>query len=127
MGFVEAIKSVFSKYAVFSGRSRRSEYWFFFLFNSIVGIVFTLLNNIVSGGSETGIFYIIYYLYCLAVLVPGLAVSWRRLHDIGKAGSFWFLVLIPVVGAIILLVWMCRDSQPEENAYGPSPKAGSTV
>lgn len=61
-------------------------------------------------------------LYSLAVLLPGLAVAVRRLHDIGKSGLFYLFVFIPLVGAIILLVWFCKDSEPGANAYGPNPK-----
>ena len=62
-------------------------------------------------------------LYSLATLVPGLAVAWRRLHDIGKSGAYWFFILIPLAGPIILLVWLAKAGDAGDNAYGPDPKA----
>ena len=118
MSFGEAIQSVFSKYATFSGRARRSEYWFFTLFAAIVSAVLSIL------GMFLGVFgAILSGIWSLAILVPTLAVTWRRLHDIGKSGAFFFISLIPLVGSIILLVNVCKDSQPGDNQYGPNPKA----
>lgn len=117
MSFTDAIKSVFSQYANFSGRARRSEYWYFVLFNLVVTAVLRGL------GEASGIFSVIAGLASLALFVPGIAVAVRRLHDIGKSGWFFLFVLIPVVGAIILIIWYCKDSDPGDNAYGPNPKA----
>ena len=119
MGFSEAVASVFKNYANFKGRARRSEYWFFVLFNMIAS---GLLTGI-STASENSVFLILSGIYSLAVIIPTLAVIWRRLHDIGKSGASYFVALIPLVGAIILLVWLCKDSQPGDNQYGPNPKA----
>ena len=118
MGFGEAIQSVFSKYATFSGRARRSEYWYFSLFNVIVTVV---LSTLYSATNST-IFMALLLLAGLVTLVPGIAVFWRRMHDIGRSGAYYFFVLIPLVGWILLLVWMCQASQPGENQYGPNPK-----
>lgn len=118
MGFGEAIQSVFSKYATFSGRARRSEYWYFVLLQVIVTAV---LNGLYSA-TESVAFSAILVLFDLALLVPSLAVCWRRLHDIGKSGGYYFFILIPLVGWILLLVWMCKDSYPGANQYGPNPK-----
>ena len=118
MGFGEAIQSVFSKYATFSGRARRSEYWYFVLLQVIVTAV---LNGLYSA-TESVAFSAILVLFDLALLVPSLAVCWRRLHDIGKSGGYYFIILIPLVGWILLLLWMCQDSQPGANQYGPNPK-----
>lgn len=122
MTFVEAVKSVFTKYATFSGRARRSEYWYFFLFNCIVSALIGAIGAAIGGESTANSLSSI---WSLAVFIPTLAVSWRRLHDIGKAGGYWFLNFIPLVGQIILLVWFCKDSQPEDNQYGPNPKAAA--
>ncbi|MBQ2989668.1 MAG: DUF805 domain-containing protein [Clostridia bacterium] len=114
MGFFEAVSVCFKKYADFSGRARRKEYWYFTLFNAIVSLALTMIlgeGNIISS------------VFALVMMVPGLAVCWRRLHDIGKSGGWWFLWFVPLVGWIFLLVWFCRDSQRETNAYGPNPKA----
>lgn len=118
MGFGEAVQSVFSKYATFSGRARRSEYWYFVLLQVIVTAV---LNGLYSA-TESVAFSAILVLFDLALLVPSLAVCWRRLHDIGRSGAYYFFVLIPLVGWILLLVWMCQDSQPGANQYGPNLK-----
>ncbi len=116
MSFSEAVKSVFSNYAVFEGRARRSEYWYFFLLQLIVNVVVRILVNVSS------VFSILAIIWALATLVPGLAVAVRRLHDTGKSGWFILLGLIPVVGGIIVLVFMVSDSLPGDNQYGPNPK-----
>ena len=122
MSFKEAIVSAFQNYAKFSGRARRSEYWYFVLFVGIVSFVLGMIGSF-AGDSGFGSFVsLLTGLFDLAVLVPSLALCWRRLHDIGKSGGYYFLSLIPVVGIIILLVWLCKDSMPGENAYGPNPK-----
>jgi uncharacterized membrane protein YhaH (DUF805 family) len=100
--------SVLQDYATFSGRARRSEYWYFFLFNSII----TFLLGIIGIAAEIPILYAI---YSLAVFVPALAVSIRRMHDVGKSG--WYL-LIPIYNFILVLT----DSDSGENEYGPNPK-----
>ncbi|MBO4265736.1 MAG: DUF805 domain-containing protein [Lachnospiraceae bacterium] len=116
MSFVDAIKSVFTQYVGFSGRARRSEYWYWTLCNCII-------SGVLSGLARNGGFFtVLSVIWSLAVLLPGLAVCVRRLHDIGKSGWWLLLALIPVVGAIILIVFFVKDSEPGENAYGPNPK-----
>lgn len=113
---------VLQNYATFTGRARRSEYWYFFLFNIIFGIAASILDNVLGLAME-GIGYgPIYIFYGLAVFIPGLAVLVRRLHDVGKSGWFFFIVLIPLVGAIWLLVLLATDGTAGENEYGPNPK-----
>lgn len=109
------------RYADFSGRSRRKEYWYFVLFNFLIYIVlFAADMAIISNGSAgLGIFSGI---YALATLVPSLAVAVRRLHDIGRSGWSILFGLIPLVGAILLLIWYTTDSQAGSNAYGLNPK-----
>jgi len=112
--FLEALK----KYAVFSGRARRKEYWMYALF---VGIIYVVLAVIVAASKSSagiailGIFY-------LAILLPSLAVGVRRLHDIGKSGWWLLFGIVPIVGGITLLIFSCMDSQPGANQYGPNPK-----
>ena len=113
---------VLKNYAVFSGRARRKEYWMFVLFNFIFSVIAIILDNILGLAFENVGYGPIYLLYCLAVFIPGLAVSVRRLHDIGKSGWFILISLIPFIGPIWLLVLMCTDSEPGENDYGPNPK-----
>ena len=157
MSFGEAIKSVFSKYATFSGRARRSEFWYFYLFYILVASGLSFLSLMIP------IAKYLYILFGLGVFLPYTAVTVRRLHDIGKSG--WFLlifmvviflismlmfliidiiaptvegssmtvfivysifVLIVLALAIWLIVWLCRDSQPGENKWGPNPKEVSS-
>ena len=112
---------VLKKYAVFSGRARRKEYWMFVLFNIIFTIVASILDAVLLP-TVMGGFGPLYCLYALAVLVPSLAVSVRRLHDVGKSAWFFLVALIPIVGGIWLLVVTCGDSTPGENQYGANPK-----
>jgi uncharacterized membrane protein YhaH (DUF805 family) len=111
--------AVLQNYVGFEGRARRTEYWMFALFNAIIFIVLAILASFVH------FFYILYALYGLAVLLPSLAVGFRRLHDIDKT-AWWLLIgLIPFVGAIILLVFACTPGTQGPNQYGPDPKAGA--
>ena len=121
MNFVEAIQVCLSKYATFHGRARRSEYWWFALFNLIVSVVAAIIDRALGGGQ------IFQVLVSLALFLPSLAVAIRRLHDTNWSG-WWILIgLIPLVGFIILIVWFCTDSTPGDNNYGPYPKAPSYV
>jgi uncharacterized membrane protein YhaH (DUF805 family) len=111
------------QYAVFSGRARRTEYWFYQLFNTLfVGalVVVDAMTGTMGGKVSLGL---LSGLFVLATLLPSLAVLVRRLHDTGRSG-WWFLTgLIPLVRPIIILVFMFQDSQPNTNQYGPNPKA----
>lgn len=118
MSFMHAVEQVFKKYAVFEGRARRSEFWYFQLFQFLVYFVLGIL-------SVTGIFAVFIPIYFLGSLIPNLAVTWRRYHDIGKSGMYYFLIWIPLVGLILTIVWLSQDSQPGINQYGASPKAYS--
>lgn len=113
---------VLKKYAEFSGRARRKEYWMFALFNIIFLVVAIILDNVLGTAIEGVGYGLFYILYALAVLIPGLAVAVRRLHDVGKSGWMMLIALIPLIGAIWLLVLMVIDSNPGENEYGPNPK-----
>ncbi len=119
---------VLKKYFVFSGRSRRAEYWYFMLFNFIVLFVLGMIQFFVAlSGGNPMIVSVIYWLYYLAILIPTLAVSVRRLHDIGKSGWMILINLIPIIGAIWFLVLTCFDSTEGNNEYGPNPKTSSSV
>lgn len=111
------------KYAIFSGRARRSEYWFFVLFTCLIGIVLAAFGLYVAkttGGPPTLAEYFVDF-FSLLIFIPSLSVSVRRLHDIGMNGWWVLLNLVPL-GGLILLVLFCQDSQPGDNAYGPNPK-----
>jgi uncharacterized membrane protein YhaH (DUF805 family) len=105
-----------NKYATFTGRARRKEYWMFFLFNILIAIGLGIIEAIV------GLPGILGGLYGLAVLIPGIAVTVRRLHDTGRSGWWILIAFLPLVGFIILLVFMVLDSHPGDNAFGPNPK-----
>ncbi len=112
-------------YADFSGRARRSEYWGTVLFNGLVHLAFRILlivGIMLEAKEVTFLLLICLGVYSLAWLLPGIAVSVRRLHDIGKSGWNLLWVLLPIVGAIMLIYWCCQDSQPEENKWGANPK-----
>lgn len=114
-------KNAFKKYADFRTRARRSEYWYFALFNALFILLLSLLDTVLGFGNEDtlGVFAA---LYSIAVVIPGFAVFVRRLHDIGKSG-WWILIgIVPFVGAILLFLFTIRDGQPGVNQYGPNPK-----
>lgn len=162
MTFVDAVKVCFSKYAEFSGRARRSEFWFFYLFTTLVSFGFSVLAafDVASG---VPLFTVLGGLASLGLILPSLSVTIRRLHDTGRSGwhfVYWYVLpwvlflpivlfsamgaafsgdgfaaalavmsgvgvalLLPLAGAIVMLVFLVSDSKPEENKYGPSPKA----
>lgn len=107
---------VLKNYVGFSGRARRKEYWMFVLFNLIVSAGLVILEFILDIKS------VLTVIYSLAILLPSLAVTFRRLHDTGRSG-WWILIgLIPFIGGIVLLVFDCLDSESNDNQYGPNPK-----
>ncbi|MBM2818313.1 MAG: hypothetical protein HW401_903 [Parcubacteria group bacterium] len=108
---------VLKKYAIFKGRSQRKEFWIFLLFNALIGAILGIINialNINTGN--------IVLLYTLAIAIPSIAVTVRRLHDTGRSGWWVFIDLVPVIGLIVLLIFLAQDSQPGANKYGPNPK-----
>ena len=116
--YLEALK----KYAVFSGRSRRMEYWYFVLFNIIVAVVLSLIDRLTGTFSAASNIGLLSGIYALAVLIPTLAVTVRRLHDIDRTG-WWILInLIPLIGTIVLLVFELTPGTPGSNRFGPDPK-----
>ena len=109
------------KYAVFSGRARRKEYWMFVLFYLIFTIVLSVIDSILGIGEEGG--GLLSGLFVLAMLIPSLAVTFRRLHDTDRSGWWLLIGFVPLIGSIVILVFMIQDSQPGENRYGTNPKA----
>lgn len=109
--------NVLKKYADFSGRARRQEYWMFTLFQVAVVIVLAIIDFAL----ET--YPLLVGIYVLGTLLPNLAVTVRRLHDLGKSGWWYFIAFVPFVGGIWLLVLTATEGQPNPNEYGPSPKA----
>lgn len=141
MSFGAAISTCFRKYATFSGRARRPEYWYFFLLMTVLGIGVGALDA--GQGLRPGEIGPFEAIFTLATFLPGLAVAWRRMHDIGKPGYYllllllaWILcVMLAVAGGpltilggigilvitILSIVWMVSRSQPHDNVYGPEP------
>ena len=114
---------VLKKYATFDGRSRRKEYWFFILFNVLISMALAFIDRLMGNvDPETGL-GLFSGIYALGVMIPGMAVSVRRLHDTGRSGWWLLINLVPVIGAIVFLYFMVLDSTPERNEYGPSPKS----
>lgn len=114
---------VLRKYAVFGGRARRKEYWMFFLFNLIISFLLGVFDGVMGTFSPEAGLGLLGGLYSLAVLIPSIAVTIRRLHDTGRTGWWFLIIFIPLIGAIVLLVFMVLDSEQGSNAYGPNPKA----
>ena len=116
--FMDAITK---HYADFSGRARRTEYWMFALFYCLALLAALLLDSLFG---TVALFYVI---AIFGLLLPSIAVSVRRLHDLGKSGWFQLIILIPIVGGIWFLVLMCTDGNPANNEYGPNPKTVGPV
>ena len=114
---------VLKKYAEFSGRARRREYWNFALFNILIAIVLALIDRLTGTFGAGRGFGLLGGLYALAVLLPSLAVGVRRLHDTNRSGWWLLIGLIPCIGFIVLIVFLVQDSQAGDNQYGPNPKA----
>src|SRR5215212_6795304 len=117
--FVEALK----KYAVFSGRSRRKEYWYFVLFVIIISTALNIIDGLIGAYEGTAGVGLLSSLFSLAILIPSIAVTVRRLHDIDRTGWWVLISLVPLVGWIVLLVFHIQDSTPGTNRYGPNPKS----
>lgn len=114
--------TVLKKYAVFSGRAQRKELWMFVLISVLISIALTVVD-MATGlyNAESGI-GTLSTIYGLAVLIPSIAVGVRRLHDTSRSGWWILISLIPLIGAIVLIVFYCFDSTPGDNQYGPNPK-----
>ena len=125
--YILALKKAFD----FRSRSSRPEYWYFVLFNIIFAIAAMIIDRVLGttfsidsgyGGQVDMGYGYVYVLYALVLLIPGLAAGVRRLHDIGKSGWMLLIGLIPLIGAIWLIVLFVKDSEPGENKWGPNPK-----
>lgn len=113
--YIEVLK----KYALFTGRAGRREYWMFVLVSFVIAIAISVGLGIVASADVASIVSLV---YALAVLLPSIAVSVRRLHDIGRSGWWLLIALVPFIGVIVLLIFYLLDSQSGENKYGPNPK-----
>jgi uncharacterized membrane protein YhaH (DUF805 family) len=121
MGFAEAISSGFANITNFEGRSSRPAFWWWLLFIWVLELVISLITGAGRGG--TGFLYWIGFAIAIVLWIATLAVGCRRLHDTGKSGWLQLLLIIPCIGAIILIVFWVQPSTPGDNAYGPVPAA----
>jgi uncharacterized membrane protein YhaH (DUF805 family) len=123
MSFGQAVGAAFRQYATFSGRARRSEFWYWFLFVVLVGIVTANLDDVLNLDFVAGGYYgWISMIVSLALVIPGLAVLFRRLHDTDRSGWWWVLSLFCGIGALVLLVFCFLEGTPGPNRYGDAPK-----
>lgn len=113
------IKVLKENFANFSGRARREEYWYYSLAVFVISAILSVLSK---AGIVGVIFSILSFLFSLCILIPGLAVSVRRLHDTGRSGWWLLICLIPLIGQIVLLVFMVTEGQKGENKWGDDPK-----
>jgi len=114
-GYLDALK----KYAVFTGRSRRKEYWGFFLVNFVIALLLDIPEALYP---RSLILALLPAAYGVLTFFPWLGVTVRRLHDTNRSGAWLLIALIPIIGAIVLLVFFGQDSSPGRNQYGPNPK-----
>jgi uncharacterized membrane protein YhaH (DUF805 family) len=112
MSFADAVRTCLSKYVDFQGRAMRSEYWWFVLFTIIVEIVTTVIDKGVLG------YPVLYTIAALGLILPSLAVAVRRLHDTDRSGWWLLISLIPLIGAILLIVWFCTKGSVSQNRFG---------
>lgn len=117
---------VLKQYADFSGRARRKEYWMFFLINLLISFAIGFVSGFITGinpeSTMASATIILPIAYSLAVFIPSIAVGVRRLHDTNRSGWWLLISLVPVIGAIILIIFLVQDSQPGSNQYGENPK-----
>lgn len=110
------------KYATFEGRSRRSEYWYYVLFYLLIVFVLSMLDALFDTDSEVQGIGLLSGVFSLVMLVPTLAVTCRRLHDTGRSGWWQLIAFVPVIGTIVLIVFLARDSEQAVNEHGGNPK-----
>jgi uncharacterized membrane protein YhaH (DUF805 family) len=121
MNFTDAVMAVLKKYAIFDGRSIRSEYWYWVLFSLLASIVLSIIDSIIFGTSANSNSGPLEIIFSLATIIPGIAVTVRRLHDVNKSG-WWILIVFTIVGIIPLIYWYCQPGTSGKNTYGdPAP------
>ena len=123
MDFQTSIKTCFNKYAVFSGRALRSEFWFFCLFGLLGGIITTIIDIMILGYSIES-YGPLNIIFTIALILPGIAVTARRLHDINKSG-WWQLIELTIIGILLIIIWNATEGEKKKNIYGPPIKIKS--
>lgn len=126
MDFPTAVRTCLSKYVDFKGRARRSEFWWFFLFVFLAGVVARTLDAVLGTGYDQSTGGLIDTVVSLALFLPSLAVGARRLHDTGRSGWWQLLWIVLIIGWIILIVWLATDGDSGPNKYGPDPKGDAS-
>jgi uncharacterized membrane protein YhaH (DUF805 family) len=126
MGFTQAVTTCYSRYVQFSGRASRSEYWFFWLF-CCLALLAAMVVDAVLGLRFSALTGPAYVLVALANFLPSISVSVRRLHDTDRSGWWYWIILIPIVGAILLIVWFCTRGRDGDNRFGRDPLHGQDV
>jgi uncharacterized membrane protein YhaH (DUF805 family) len=121
--FIEALR----KYAIFSGRSRRKEYWYFVLFVVLITIALNMIDGLFGAHHRSTGAGLLSTIFSLAILIPSISVSVRRLHDIDRTGWWVLISLVPLIGWIVLLIFHVQDSTPGPNRYGPNPKLANVL
>jgi len=118
MNIQTSIKTCFNKYATFSGRASRSEYWFFCLFGILGGIIALIIDEMILGYSMESAYTPINSIFSLVLIIPSIAVTCRRLHDVNKSG-WWQLLWLTVIGGILLIIWFATEGEKKKNRFGP--------
>ncbi|MHB1500704.1 MAG: DUF805 domain-containing protein [Candidatus Dormibacteria bacterium] len=116
MTYGEAYQRMWQNYVAFSGRATRTEYWKPFLINFVVGLLLVILAHVLA---VLLMVYYLYYLYVLAVLLPGLGLTFRRLHDAGHSGGWWLIAFIPILGSLYLIYLLAQPTSPATDRFGP--------
>lgn len=126
MGFVEAINAFFARYTDFQGRSRRSEYWWSYLGLTLIYLAIMIVAGILSAIAPVlgMVGYAAYVIFLLACIIPSIAIGIRRLHDTDRTGWWLLISFVPLIGAIVLLVFFVMEGTQGPNQYGPDPKGG---
>ena len=117
MNFQQSIETCFNKYATFSGRASRSEYWFFILFGILGGIVTLIIDVMILDYSIESEYTPINLIFSLILIIPSIAVACRRLHDVNKSG-WWQLIWLTIIGGILLLIWYFKEGEKRKNRFG---------
>jgi len=123
MDFQTSIKTCFNKYADFSGRALRSEFWFFCLFGLLGGIITTIIDIMILGYSIES-YGPVNIIFTVALILPAIAVTARRLHDINKSG-WWQLIELTIIGILLIIIWNATEGEKKKNIYGPPIKIKS--
>lgn len=121
MNLTTAIAKCFKKYVTFVGRAPRSEYWYFYLFYVLALIGSLLMDSMIN--PQLGEMSLLYLITALVLFLPSLSVAVRRLHDIDRSGWWLLLLLLPLIGAIVMIIWVCKGGTQGENKYGGNPLA----